>query len=301
MASRFSMKTRITSAESPDVPRVRGAECLVQIYGKQLGRRFQLKGDALLIGRSADASVVVDSDTVSRHHARVERAEDGGVQVADLQSTNGTFINDRAVTRERLTNGDFVRIGDTIFKFLSGDDIEASYHEEIYRMTIQDGLTRIHNKRYFVEFLEREFSRSRRHDRSLSLILFDIDHFKAINDEYGHLTGDGVLQELATLIRPRIRRDELLARYGGEEFAVVLPEGANDVAMQFAEFVRRMVARHTFVCDGHEIPVTISLGVATVTDEMQRHEDLVRAADQALYRAKGEGRNRVVGQLGVPQ
>jgi two-component system, cell cycle response regulator len=287
------MKTRITRAESPDLVRPSGAECIVQIYGKQLGRRLRMLGPSLLIGRSPDANVVVDSDTVSRHHARIDRGEDGALTVHDLQSTNGTFINDHLVASQRLVNGDFLRIGDSIFKFLAGDDIEAAYHEEIYRMTILDGLTRIHNKRYLAEFLEREFSRARRHGRSLSLIAFDIDHFKNVNDQYGHLTGDGVLQELALLVAPRIRRDELLARAGGEEFTVVLPEGTLEVAERFAEFVRRMVARHTFVCDGHEIPVTISLGVATLAEGMERPEDLVRAADQALYRAKRAGRNRV--------
>lgn len=294
MVSRDDMKTRVTRAavHHPSL-RVRGAECLVQIYGKQLGRRIRLRGSMMIIGRSPDAHVVVDSDTVSRHHARIERGEGNRFTVVDLQSTNGTFINDRAVTSEPLTNGDLLRIGDSIFKFLSGDDIEAEYHEEIYRMTIQDGLTKIHNKRYLAEFVEREFSRARRHGRALSLILFDIDHFKSVNDQYGHLTGDAVLQELAALVAPRIRRDELLARAGGEEFSIVLPESDRETAERFAEFVRRMVARHTFVCDGHEIPITISLGVAALTDDMERPEDLVRAADQALYRAKNAGRNQV--------
>jgi diguanylate cyclase (GGDEF)-like protein len=293
MGATADRKTLITRALTLGIPpRFSGEECLVQIYGKQLGRRFRLTGPALVIGRSPDANVVVDSDTVSRLHARVER-EDNGFVVVDLQSTNGTFINDRPVSAQRLANGDLVRIGDSIFKFLAGDDIEAAYHEAIYQMTIQDGLTRIHNKRYLGEFLDRELSRSRRHERALSLVMFDIDHFKSVNDTYGHLTGDAVLQELAALVAPRIRRDELLARAGGEEFAIVLPESALDAAERFAELVRTMVERHRFVCDGQTVPVTISLGVATLTREMERPDDLVRAADQALYRAKHGGRNQV--------
>ena len=131
---------------------------------------------------------------------------------------------DVPVQRSHLRDSDLVKIGSAIFKFLSGSGIETAYHEEIYRMTIVDGLTGAHNKRYFVEFLEREIARCSRYGRPLSLLMFDIDHFKQINDVHGHLTGDFVLKELARRLLARIRKEELLARYGGEEFAVVLPE-----------------------------------------------------------------------------
>ena len=235
----------------------------------------------------------MDSDTVSRHHARIERDVDGSHFVADLQSTNGTYVNDRAVERERLCTGDFLRVGDTIFKFLSGDNIESAYFEEIYRTTILDGLTQVNNKRYLDEFLDREFSRSRRHGRDLALAMFDIDEFKQVNDTYGHLAGDHVLQELASLIRPRIRRHELLARLGGDEFAILLPETTLESAIRLSDAIRAMVAQHAFVFDLQRIPVTISLGVAELTPTMERVEDLVRAADEALYRAKHAGRNTV--------
>ena len=117
-----------------------------------------------------------------------------------------------------------MKVGPTIFKYLSGADVESQYHEEIYRMTIIDGLTQVHNKRYLYEALEREIIRARRHARELSFLMFDIDHFKKINDVHGHLAGDFVLKELARIVQGRIRRDEVFARYGGEEFAIVLPE-----------------------------------------------------------------------------
>ena len=125
----------------------------------------------------------------------------------DDGSTNGTYVNDEQISREfGLQNGDRIKVGPTIFKYLSGADVEAQYHEEIYRMTIIDGLTGAHNKRAFLEFLEREIARCARHRRPLSLLMFDIDHFKSINDTHGHLTGDAVLKEMSKRLLGRIRR-----------------------------------------------------------------------------------------------
>ncbi|MCA9677410.1 MAG: GGDEF domain-containing protein, partial [Myxococcales bacterium] len=174
--------------------------------------------------------------------------------------------------------------------------VEASYYEEIYRMTIIDGLTGAHNKRYFLEFLEREAARCARHHRPLSLLMFDIDHFKKINDTHGHLTGDYVLRELSKRLLGRVRREELLARYGGEEFAAVLPETDHEGAMQFAEHIRRLVADEPFEYEGDRFPVTISVGVATtVGAEEVEAVAFIKIADDNLYRAKKEGRNKVIG------
>src|SRR5690606_8080158 len=148
-----------------------------------------------------------------------------------------------------LRDGDQVRFGDAIYKFLAGSNIEAQYHEEIYRMTILDGLTGVHNKRYFLEFLERELAAARRHAHPLSLVMFDIDHFKQINDDRGHLAGDAVLKALAGRFKHRIRREDLLARYGGEEFAVVLNGTGLDGARAFAEDLRRRVESEPFSFD----------------------------------------------------
>src|SRR4029079_13073192 len=139
-----------------------------------------------------------------------------------------------------------LKIGNAIFKFLIGSNIESAYHEEIYRMTIIDGLTQTYNKRYFLETLDREIPRCTRHQRSLSLLMFDIDHFKKINDAHGHLTGDFVLREMARRIRSRVRKEEVFARYGGEEFALVLPETAREQAVKVAEDLRRLVASEAF-------------------------------------------------------
>jgi diguanylate cyclase (GGDEF)-like protein len=170
-----------------------------------------------------------------------------------------------------------------------------SYHEEIYRMTIVDGLTGVHNKRFFLEFLDREMARCQRYGRPLSLVMFDIDHFKNINDQHGHLTGDYVLKELARRMFNRIRREELLARYGGEEFAAVLPETGRPGALEFGEQLRLIVAREPFEFEGDKLPVTISVGVATVEGKPMDLQAFIKEADENLYRAKRAGRNQVVG------
>jgi diguanylate cyclase (GGDEF)-like protein len=283
--------------EDASPPAERGDACLILLHppGPELGRRTPLTRDAYLIGRDVDADLVINRSAVSRHHARLERDEAERWWVSDLQSTNGTFVNERRVAREQLADGDQLRIGEAIFKFLSGTNLESAYHEEIYRMTILDGLTGVHNKRYLLEFLDRELAGSARHAHPLSLVMFDLDHFKRINDERGHLAGDHVLKEIAARVRSRVRREDLFARYGGEEFACVLPSTALDGAVTFAEQLRRMIAERPVVFDGEAIPVTASLGVACAFKEVELDgPTLIKRADDNLYAAKRGGRNQVV-------
>ncbi len=290
--------TRITQVQLPEKKDGGAAleACLVLIYptGADMGRRFPLSGDEVVIGRGSDCSLQLDRDSVSRRHVRL-RPGVSGWMVEDLGSTNGTYVNDKPVERGALADGDLLRVGGAIFKFLMGANVEVSYHEAIYRMTIIDGLTGVHNKRAFLECLDREIARCARYSRPLSLVMFDIDHFKMINDRFGHLTGDQVLRELAQRLHSRIRREEFIARYGGEEFAVVLPETGRVGALEFAEQIRLMIAREPFKGEGSEMTVTISLGVATMEGAAVDPTDFIRSADENLYRAKHEGRNRVVG------
>jgi two-component system, cell cycle response regulator len=290
-------KTRITNVKSPGDRGTTQGACLVLIYpnGPDMGRRFALDGDAVTIGRGNDCDIVVDLDSVSRRHAKIER-RGAVIMIADQGSTNGTYVNELQVTERALADGDQVKIGNAIFKFLSGGNVEANYHEAIYRMTIIDGLTEAANKRYFLEFLDREMARCARYQRPLSLVMFDLDHFKQINDTHGHLAGDFVLREMSRRLRSRIRKEELLARYGGEEFVVVLPEAGHPGAMDFAEQLRRLVEREPFLFEEDSIPLTISVGVATIDgDPAIDTAQFVKLVDENLYRAKRGGRNRVVG------
>ncbi len=267
--------------------------CLVVIYGAELGRKYHIDGREMTIGRGTLNDICVSQDSVSRTHATL-RVEDHGVKIRDNESTNGTYVNDHKVHEAWLKDGDLIKIGRAIFKFLSGDNIESLYHEEIYRLSTVDGLTQIFNKRYFLETLERELSRARRYDRPLALVMFDIDHFKQCNDTFGHRAGDFVLREVADVVRERARKVDVLARYGGEEFAMILPEIDIRGATAFAEKIRAMIGESKFMFEGRHIPVTISIGVAELTPDIATYDDLIKRADARLYKAKQTGRNRVV-------
>jgi len=268
---------------------------LVQIYptGSEIGTRYAVGSKPLFIGRGSDCEIQLNDYSVSRRHALVQPNGDGWT-ITDLGSTNGVFLDDRQVTKSALEDGIYVRIGSCLFRFLTGGNVEADYHEEIYRLTIMDGLTEIHNKRYLLEFLDRELARSQRYQRPLSLVLFDIDHFKQVNDDLGHLAGDAVLRELAGRLKETVRKEELFARYGGEEFVVVLTETPCEDAVTFAERLREAVAAHPFAYASVTFPVTISIGVAgRIAVEGFTPQELIQRADKAMYRAKHAGRNCV--------
>jgi diguanylate cyclase (GGDEF)-like protein len=270
-----------------------GPPSLVVIFGPDLGRRIPLEGASLTIGRDPECDVVVPIDGISRRHCEVSLR--GGVRVRDLRSTNGTWVNGGEIPpggELQLASGDRIELVGVAFKFLEGDDVEAQYHEELHQLAIVDGLTRAFNRRYLDDFLAREISRCRRHHRPLSLMLFDVDRFKEINDGLGHGAGDHVLRTLAELARESVRREECLARYGGDEFALVMPETRLDGARIVAERERGRVEGHAFTWNGKPLPVTISVGVAELAPEMADGDALVAAADARLYAAKTAGRNR---------
>ena len=285
--------TVIHKVEDTGLHRRKRDACLVVIYGAELGRKYNIEGREMTIGRATVNDICVSQDSVSRTHAFVQ-VDENGVKLRDNESTNGTYVNDHKIHEAYLKDGDLIKIGRSIFKFLTGDNIESSYHEEIYRLSTVDGLTQIFNKRYFLETLERELSRARRYDRPLALMMFDLDNFKKANDTFGHRAGDYVLRELAEIVRSRARKVDVVARYGGEEFAVILPEIDLDGAVQFAETIREMVQHHVFDFEGREVPVTVSVGIAELDPASANADDLIKRADARLYRAKQVGRNKVV-------
>ncbi len=288
------VKTRVTPFQDLPSSATRGEDCLVIIYSTEaheLGRRQPLDVGPVSMGRGSENLVVLPKDSVSRRHARIERRGEE-YYISDLGSTNGTYVNDELIEEAPLQRGDQIKVGDTIFKFLSGSDLEAQYHETIYKMTIVDGLTEVFNKRYLMETLEKEISRARRHGRPLSLVMFDIDHFKRVNDTFGHLAGDHILKEVAQLATSRLRPDDVVARYGGEEFAVVLPETKRGGAVHIAELLREKVAEAQFEFEAEKISVTVSLGVSQLRSNATVTE-FIKEADKLLFRAKNAGRDRV--------
>jgi two-component system, cell cycle response regulator len=287
-------ETWVTLPERPVSMSNRNA-CLVHIYptGPGMGNRYTLADASLVLGRGGDCDIRINDHSVSRRHARIQPGADGYYAV-DLQSTNGTFVNDQPASMYKLKDGDYLRVGNCIYRFLIGGNVEAEYHEEIYRLTIIDALTDIHNKRYLTEFLDRELARSGRYCRPLSLVMIDIDRFRLINEALGHLGGDFTLRELAARIKGNIRKEELFARYGGEEFAVVLPETTSEGAAILGERLRVAIEKQSFRYEDKLYNVTISVGIATTAgDETLTPAVLLRLADEKLYQAKNEGRNRV--------
>lgn len=268
---------------------------LVRIYPVDIGEGIiALPMTPVVLGRDSDCDLVVADFDISRRHATIEVCE-GEYTIRDLNSTNGTLVNNRKVEVVGLVSGDMIRVGKTILKFLRGNDIERQYHETVYSMMVNDGLTGIPNKRFFQEALQRELARTQRHHRPLSLAVLDVDHFKSINDKFGHLAGDAVLRELCARIRGVIRKDEVFARYGGEEFVVLMPESTLEQASQFAERLRVIVQSEPVRVEGASIPVTVSIGVAHTTGEDSiSTEELIERADRKLYDAKHGGRNKVM-------
>jgi diguanylate cyclase (GGDEF)-like protein len=269
---------------------------LVLVYAGSLdspevGHRFELTGDELIIGRSSDAGIQVDRDSVSRRHARLSRQGEGWA-VADLQSTNGSYINDMPIREHRLQSGERLKIGNAIFRFLAAPGLEAALADEQYRIAVSDGLTSAWNRRAFIDILEREVARAHRFARPTSLCVLDIDGCKAVNDTHGHLTGDHIIKELSRRILQRTDRAEVLCRYEGTQFVLLLPECGHEQALARAEQLRQATASETFDFEGDRIAVTCSIGVCTLGGETDAAQ-FIRTGQELMLRAKKQGKNRV--------
>jgi two-component system, cell cycle response regulator len=262
---------------------------------QHLGSRFRLSpGSHLVIGRDPDATISLPEVlSISRDHARLDHRGDE-VVLSDLGSTNGTYINGQLIAQPTsLQSGDRFQVAAVHFKFLHEEDVEHAYYEAIYDLLSRDGLTEIFNKRKYLEEAEREVARSRRHGRPLSLITFDLDQFKEINDTYGHLCGDFVLKSVVQCVRDLLRPEQIFARFGGDEFVILAPETQLEGAGKLAEKLCDRVRNLNYDYLGVEVPVTCSFGVAEWGGEMKTADDLYGAADSALFRSKRDGRGRV--------
>ncbi len=271
---------------------------LVVLRGADIGRNFRLRRGPMIIGRGFGAEIRLADDLASREHARIECLWDPETQtatyaIADLGSTNHTFVNTGRVESAGLREGDKIQIGDTVLKFVLLDDIEAKFHEEIRNRISYDQLTGLLTKESLYLALEMELKRCLRFDLPLAVLMMDLDRFKSVNDSLGHLMGSHVLAEVGRLIRESIRAVDVAARYGGEEFVAYLSESSLPGATQVAERIRKSIEGHPFTLDGVTIQVTISIGIASCPEHGRDIQALVGRADHALYRAKETGRNRV--------
>jgi diguanylate cyclase (GGDEF)-like protein len=271
-------------------------DCLIIIYHedkRQQGKRLELAAGSAWLGRDADSDLVLLDEGISRRHARVERSADAWL-VMDVGSRNGTLLNGQPLSGvKRLKNGDMLKLGSVIVKYLSGTDIESSMYEEVFQLAITDNLTQLGNRRRFDEELATECGRVRRHGRNLSLLLLDIDYFKHVNDQHGHAAGDTVLYQLGQLIRTRVRGHDVPARIGGEEIAILMPETDLRGATALAEELRGAVEQHVVELAERRIRVTVSIGCAQFSPEDLDPVGFLRRCDERLYAAKAAGRNRV--------
>jgi diguanylate cyclase (GGDEF)-like protein len=270
--------------------------CLVVLQGQRLGQRIDLGEAPLVIGRAPEADFQVVERSVSRAHCRITR-EPAGYRIKDLDSTNKTFLNDQPIIEAELKDGDHIAVGSCVLKFMERSSVEARYHEELYQLATADSLTDLYNRRQFLELIDREIARAANIKRPLSLLIIDLDHFKSINDQYGHPNGDLVLKKFALALRGHSREEFIVARIGGEEFAIVLPENDLVQAVAFAEDLRIALSSLEFTLDGTHKQVTVSIGAAAWVQGMSATGDLMRAADEQLYRAKQGGRNRVCSKM----
>jgi diguanylate cyclase (GGDEF)-like protein len=266
---------------------------LVVLSGPKLGQRFVLGEQPLDIGRTSNCGLVLDLDSVSRQHARIEWT--GAYhKVKDLGSTNGTYVNEHRISESGLTDGDRLQVGKILLKYISGGNIEASYHEEVQRLMRYDGLTGVHNKSHFEEALHHLIASERVAPRPIGLVVFDLDHFKRVNDTYGHTAGDAVLRQVAAVVSEQLTQHEFLARVGGEEFAILCNGMELRAVRQLAERIRASVESAQCMFENKAIPVTLSLGAAErAPGGQEAAERLFERADTLLYAAKAAGRNCV--------
>lgn len=264
--------------------------CLTVITGPEEGEHVSLEDERpAVIGRGQDCRLRLTDGGVSRQHARVF-ATGGLFFVEDLGSTNGTFVGETRVKLHQLQDNDLVRIGTTtIVRFRLMDALEAGHLERVMAAALRDALTGLFNRRCFDERLAAEHAASRRHGRPLALMIFDVDNFKKVNDNFGHVVGDGLLRAIAGALRQGVRQEDQVFRYGGEEFAVLARETPLEGAVLLAERLRQAVA--TTKANGLKATVSIGLAMLAAGKSIQ---ELIETADARLYRAKREGKNRVV-------
>jgi diguanylate cyclase (GGDEF)-like protein len=271
---------------------------LIVLMGGNVGETFRLDPGLgeILVGRAPTSTIRFDDDGVSRRHATLRMVPTGEWRIEDLGSANGTHVNGERITGRVLQDNDKIQLGPgTLLKFTWHDELEENFQRQMFDAALRDGLTKAFNRKYFLTRLDTELAYARRHNAPLSLVMLDVDHFKRINDTYGHVIGDQVLVMIAQLVSKTIRAEDVFARYGGEEFAVICRGVSRDQACILGERLRQIVEATPFGTGSRTISVSISVGVAGMPEfSAESSLQLVAAADEALYGAKRGGRNKVL-------
>ncbi len=294
---KITAKTIFLDDESTEKGIAKRVNYLIIIFGREddLGKEMEIIRDTI-VGRSLKSDFVTSDPLMSRQHFKLS-IKDGKVYVEDLNSLNGTFLNQKLLKGKTVLNsGDIITAGRTVFKFECRTELESLFHKYLYNAATSDRMTNLFNKYYFITQIKREVSYAKRYGKTFSLLMVDIDDFKKVNDTYGHQVGDEALKFVAFKIMNSIRENDIAARYGGEEFAIILPEADAKSAYMVGERMRSLVESEILELDDVKIDITISVGVATFPDDASDWESLIKIADKRLYLAKELGKNRVIGQ-----
>jgi diguanylate cyclase (GGDEF)-like protein len=288
---------------------------LVFLRGELLAVPIPLERDEVILGRALEADVRVNDARASRLHARVSTERDAETgftryRITDLGSTNGTLLNGQLITDAILQDGDKIVIGEHMLRFDMLDEIDREFQRHIHRLLVHDELTGLLTSKSFFSELRREAARAEAESRPFCVLMMDLDHFKGVNDTYGHLVGNQTLEEVGAVIMRSLRAGDVAARFGGEEFAAFLLDAQYAQGIVAAERVRAGVEEHLFPVTRHSAMemgeqthhrITISVGVAAFPEDARDPIELVELADTALYRAKREGRNRVCAYSHAPE
>ena len=287
-----SFRGRIQKAD--DSPPV--LVCLMGPAG-YVGKQWAITDSEMVIGRAVECQIFVDDRSVSRTHAKVALSLTSEVSIMDLNSSNKTLVGEQTIQPlkpVKLDNNAQIKTGNVIFKYLEQGNIEALSNKDIYDRAHKDALTGTYSRGALLHKGPEVIKRSEVLGEPLSVIVFDIDFFKKVNDNYGHDTGDYVLKELAKIVSQKVvRANDFFARYGGEEFVIILNGAPISQALEIAERIRTTVQSHRFNFNNNILPITVSLGVAALESSKETWDMLFKKADLALYTSKNSGRNRV--------
>lgn len=306
-ASRFEMSDHAyeDTLEGVPVQREPRRPALVFLRGELMAVPIPLERDEVILGRALEADVRINDARASRLHARITIKRDpvsgeAEYRITDLGSTNGTLVNGRSITEAVLHNGDKLIVGEHLLRFDLLDEIDHEFQQQIRRLLVHDDLTGLLTSKSFFSELRREAARAEAESRPFCVLMMDLDHFKEVNDTYGHLVGNDTLQEVGAVVMRSLRAGDVAARFGGEEFAAFMLDAQYAQGLVAAERVRAAIEEHEFPASrrgsndlGRTHRITISIGVAAFPEDARDPIELVELADSALYRAKRSGRNRV--------
>lgn len=268
------------------------------IHGSEVdfGKHFNFSQGPILLGRDKSNSICLEDEKVSKVHCEVSFMQNRDLEqviIKDLDSTNGTFVNGELIKQAVLKSGDKIDIGDTVLRFNYNDDLEEQYHSKLFTFAATDALTGLYNRRYTINELDNQTKIARRNNRIFSLIIIDIDDFKQINDNHGHLTGDDYLKKFAFVLKRALREQDTCGRIGGEEFLVILPETVQEGAVNLANRIREQIEKTELIVQGHIVKTTISAGVSQFDRHASESREILKMADMALQKAKRSGKNTI--------